>query len=592
MKHILRCGDLFMPYDGIVAKSVAHQLNSLLAGGRIEKVFQPEKDEIVLHVRSSSGNYRLLLSANSSFARVHITNLNKPNPPTPPVFCMLLRKHLLGGRLEKFRTYDYDRVMEIAITAYNELGESCTRYLVAEIMGKHSNIILLNENLVIIDAIKRVDAQISSVREVMPGRPYILPPVQDKINPEAIFYNNTIIEQILLLPENQEFKTEKILLDNITGFSPVLCRELCHRAHIPPEKKVRDLSPADKKNLINTLNNIIKRIIDNEYQPMAFYRDEKYQALFDFHCLDLEQYSFKKTFTDINELLDYYYSSRDKAERLQQKKSSLTKVLANNISRCQRKIEILLEAIAEGAQAETCRLYGELITANIYRIGPNQDKLLAANYYCPDMEELEIPLDPNLSPSQNAQYYYKKYAKLKSARENAEKQLAETREELAYLESAAQMLDTADSMEIVNEIKAELAEQGYIKERNQQKKQTREKSRPAVFHSSDGFEILVGKNNRQNDELTLRTANKTDLWLHTKDIPGSHVIIRAQRQEVPFRTIIEAAKLAAFYSKASQSQNVPVDYTYVKNVRKPPGAKPGMVIYENYQTVFVNPEKL
>jgi predicted ribosome quality control (RQC) complex YloA/Tae2 family protein len=505
---------------------------------------------------------------------------------------MLLRKHIVGGKIDNFKTYDYDRILEVSIIAFNDFGEPCTKYLILEIMGKHSNIILLNENRVIIDSVKRIDNYISSVREVMPGRQYQLPPSQNKISPENIFHNEEILNEIFSKPENMELKVDKFILGNITGFSPMICREICYRANIPPMMKVKDLSSDDRKNIKHALLNMIEDIINKKYEPGVFFKDEKCKILFDYHCMDMHQYAFKKNFSNVSGLLDYFYTSKDKAERLNQKKSSLSKIISNNIDRCFKKIGILQESLTDAAKTDMYKLYGELLTANIYNIQKNSDKVTVANYYSEDMAEIEIPLNPHKTPGQNAQYYYKKYTKLKSTKENAEKQLEDTRSELAYLEAVAQMLETSDNITEIDEIRTELVEQGYVKERSSRKKRQQEKSKPAVFKSSDGFEILVGKNNKQNDELTLKTAHKSDLWLHTKDIPGSHVIIRIQRREVPDSTIAEAAKLAAYFSKASNSQNVPVDYTYVKNVRKPREAKPGMVIYDNYHTIYVNPEKL
>ncbi|HEY8348378.1 MAG TPA: NFACT RNA binding domain-containing protein [Clostridia bacterium] len=576
-----------MPFDGVVAKSIVQELTGELAGGRIDKVLQPEADEIVLVVRARNKNRRLLLSASPRYPRIHLTETVKENPPVPPAFCMLLRKHLTRGRIISFEFNDYERIIGINIEAASELGDISQKKLVIEIMGRHSNIILLNEAGRILDAIKHVDSDISSVREVMPARQYILPPPQDKVSPSAL----DIPEMIRLLGSSDK-NTEKFLLDNIKGFSPLLCREVCWRADIDGQKRIAVLSDRERSALAGALQSVIDEIRNDEYRPAVYYEDEQHQLPLDFHCIGIKQYVFGEHFDSISEVLDRFYASRDDADRLRQKKSDLYKVLSNSIDRCSKKLAIQQEALREAADREKFKLYGELITANIYAIPRNAEKVSLVNYYSETGEHVEIPLDPDKTPQANAQHYFRKYAKAKSTYINTTQQIQQTQSELDYLESVLQMLDNCTTVQEIDEVRQELADQGYMarkRRRNDKKEATATK--PFHYRSSDGFDILVGKNNVQNDRLTLRTAQSGDIWLHTKAVPGSHVIIRRNGRDIPDRTIEQAAIIAAWHSRARMSANVQVDYTAVKNVSKPSGAKPGMVIYTNYKTAVVTPDQ-
>jgi len=578
-----------MAFDGIVVKSVVEELKEKLKGGRIDKIFQPEKDEIILQVRSIGQNFKLILSANASYPRIHLTDYTKDNPANPPVFCMVLRKHLSGGKILDINFHDFERIVNLEVESINELGDISTKKLIIEIMGRHSNIILVNDENRIIDAIKHVDNEISSVREVMPARPYRLPPSQDKISPAEI--------NIQSLLENaakaSNTSIEKFLLNSIKGFSPLLCREICYLADIDGKKPVEYLPAESVNRLEAVLQNIINRINTSDFEPCIAFEDENYDNPVDFHCIRLHQYKYVKALPSISAVLNEFYTIKDAYERLKQKKSDLVKVIHTNIDRCKKKISLQQEKLREVADRENLKLYGELITANIYNIPKNARSVSLLNYYSDEGEYIDIPLDENLSPQENAQRYFKQYSKSKKAYASTSIQLEESLKELEYLESMSQLLDDCTTVQEINEIRQELAEQGYItiRKRNESKKQDTP-SKPLRCKSSDGYYIYVGKNNKQNDLLTLKTAQTNDIWLHTKNIPGSHVIIKKHtREEVPSTTLLEAAMLAAYYSKAKMSANVPVDYTTVKNVKKPNGAKPGMVIYENYKTIIVTPEK-
>ena len=577
-----------LPFDGIVAKSIVDELTEKLVGGRVEKVFQPEADEIVLLVRAWNKNCKLVLSASPNYPRIHLTEAVKENPSTPPVFCMLLRKHLSGGKILSFEFNDYERIIGVVIESANELGDISQKRLIIEIMGRYSNIILVNREDKIIDSIKHVDSDISSVREVMPARPYILPPAQDKLSPDAL-------DTELLLDglKSSAQAVDKYLLVHIKGFSPLLCREICFRAGIENRTTASSLAEEGRHNLKTALVSVLDEISDSSYKPCVIFEDEAHQKPLDFHCLGIRQYPYSAKPGSISEVLDAFYSSRDNAERMRQKKSDLYKVLNNSIDRCSKKLAIQEETLRDVADRDKLKLCGELITANIYRIPRNTKSVSLQNYYSENGDEyMEVSLDPNLSPQDNAQRYFRKYSKAKSTFTYTTRQLEDSRQELDYLESVLQLLDNCTALKEMDEVRQELAEQGYMQlHRKTSTKKQPALSEPLHFISSDGFDIYVGKNNKQNDQLTLKLAQSNDIWLHTKNIPGSHVIIRKGGREIPDRTVEEAAVLAAWHSKAKMSANVQVDYTAVKNVNKPSGAKPGKVIYVNYTTAVVTPDK-
>lgn len=577
-----------MPFDGIVAKCVAVELREALIGGRVEKIFQPEPDEIIINIRSKGQNLKLLMSASPNYPRIHLTSTAKENPAVPPVFCMLLRKHISGGRITDIEFENFERIIAICIEATNELGDLTYKKLLIEVMGRHSNVILLNNEDKILDAIKHVDSDISSVREIMPARPYSLPPSQDKLNPE-------VLDPIVLFGTSKILEgtsIESFLLNNIKGFSPVLCREVCFRSDVEGKFPASALTGEMIERLKAALSGIISEIKECSFKPCIIFKDKNFEAPYDFHCLPMLQYTAVKDFDSISFVLDEFYSSKDRAERLKQKKADLLKVLGNSLDRCNKKIALQQEKLRDVADRENLRLFGELITANIYCISGNMKSVSVLNYYSENNEYVDIPLDENLTPQENAQRYFKRYAKAKNAFTHTNKQLEESFAELEYLESVLQLLENCTSLQDINEIRQELAEQGYVSQskRKQAKKQDKA-SAPLHFKSSDGLDIFVGKNNKQNDLLTMKLASSNDIWLHTRNIPGSHVIIKKLQQDIPDSTLLEAAMLAAYYSRAKLSSNVPVDYTTVKNVKKPAGAKPGMVNYENFKTIIVTPDE-
>lgn len=574
-----------MPFDGIVTKCVVDELREQLDGGRIDKIFQPEKDELLINIRAKGENLRLLLCANPNFPRIHLTNVSKENPMVPPTFCMLLRKHMSGGKITDILFHDFERIVTICVEAVNELGDLVTKKLVIEIMGRHSNIILLNNEDKILDAVKHVDKEISSVREIMPARQYILPPQQDKQDPMT-FDASSFLDTF-----DKPINVEKAFLEILKGFSPLLCREITARAGVDGRKSWADIIMVEKAALKSALEDVLTAIKTGSFTPTIAFTDSSMTKQVDYHCIGLKQYTYKKEFKSISEAIDSFYTSIDFEDRLKQKKASLQKNLTNLIERCAKKITIQKDTLREVAGREQLQLYGELLTANLYNLPSGEKLARVLNYYSEKEEFIDIPLDENLSPSANAQRYFKKYAKAKTTYEYTSKQLQESLSEQDYLDSVQIMLDNSTTTQEIDEIRQELASQGYISGKTGSKKKKEKASSPLTFVSSDGLTIRVGRNNIQNDTLTLKQASSNDIWLHTKTIPGSHVVIQKVQGIIPDRTLLEAAIIAAYHSKAKMSSNVEVDYTEIRNVKKPSGAKPGKVIYENYKTLVVNPDK-
>jgi predicted ribosome quality control (RQC) complex YloA/Tae2 family protein len=589
-----------LPFDGVVTKCIVNELTEILVGGRIEKIFQPERDEILINIRSLGQNLKLVISASANYPRIHLTQISKENPSVPPVFCMLLRKHLASGKITGIDFHDFERIVTLRIESTNEMGDTSEKKLIVEIMGRHSNIILTNSESKIIDSIKHVDNEISSVREVMPAREYVLPPSQNKPSLDQLDVEE-LIKPILLNSQEaispdiliSKMSISKYLLNSIKGFSPLLCNEICFRSGINEKIQISELNGTSIILLKKEVLGIFEEIRKSEFSPCIIYDVKSENLPIDFHSIKMHQFTTAKYMTSISDTLDTFYSKKDWAERLKQKKADLSKVLNNSLDRCNKKLSLQQDKLREVSTRENLKLFGELITANIYCIPQGVKTVMLSNYYSENNASIEIPLDENLSPQQNAQKYYKQYSKAKTAFAFTSQQMELNLKELEYLESVQHLLENCVSMQEIDEVRQELAEQGYItvKTKGTSKKKQKSLSAPLHFISEDGLDIFVGKNNKQNDLLTLKLASSNDTWLHTRNIPGSHVIIRKLISTIPDRTLLEAATLSAFYSKARFSSNVAVDYTTVKNVKKPSGAKPGMVIYNDFKTIIVTPDE-
>ena len=570
-----------MSMDGLSLYSAMNELNKRLAGGKIDKIQQTDKEELLLMVRSLGQTYRLLINASAADNRVQLTELKKQAPSEAPMFCMLLRKRIAGGKIVRFEQERLDRVLKISIETYNDLGDLSVFALYCELMGKHSNIILVNEKGVIVDAIKHVGLGMSSVRFVMPGLEYSAPPAQDKQDPSKASADDFSMAMCMV-----GMSIAKALSNAFFGLSPAVAAQLV--ARYTDKTECTQLSEAEREELAERL--------------AAFYADmahgkEKASAVLNAFGETEAVYPFAiagggiKLYDSIGEALDSLYINSDRREWAKRHGASARKVLQNNIERCEKKLALYADALNSEEQMEKCRLYGELLTANLHSLKSGTDTAAVDNYYANPVERIAIPLDRQLTPGENAQRYYKKYQKLKAARDMAIVQREQTLSELNYLEGQLDNLTKCTAENELSELIEELKDQGYIKrDKGGKKKMKLAASKPMHFVSSTGADIYVGKNNRQNDELTLRFASPNDIWMHTKNIPGSHVIVKGASEQ-DTATMTEAALLAAYYSRARGSENVAVDYTPRKYVKKPAGAKPGMVIYTTNKTAYVTPSE-
>lgn len=571
-----------MALDASYIGALSRELCSLLSGARVDKIHQPLRDDIVIALRGPEvKGKRLLISANASFPRVYLTERTRENPAVAPMFCMLLRKHLTNGRIVSVSSPDMERIIDICFEVTDEMGIPSKRILTCEIMARHSNIILRDAEDRIIDCLKRVDLEQSS-REVLPGLFYRLPPRQEKIS--AKDYRRAELFDIIS-NENEEILCEKWLLSTFLGLSPLVCRELAYRACGDVTVHMSELTPETREKLASAIFDMA----NGEARPCIVYDGRE---PFEFSFFPITQYGEKmrcEEKTSLSDTLSEFYEKHEINDSLRSKTYGITQVVKTAISRTERKLAVQRKELQEAADRESLRERAELIAANIYRLEKGMASFTTSNYFS-EGEEITIRLDSRLTPQENSEKLFKEYRRMKNAERYLTEQLKRGEEEFEYLESVLESIEKADSEATIAEIREELAETGYVdRGKALQKKKARALS-PYRFVSSDGFVIYAGKNNKQNDALTLKSALKGDLWLHTKNIPGSHVIVECAGAELPDRTITEAAIIAATYSKAKNSVNVPVDYTRVKFVKKPQGAAPGRVIYTNYYTAYATPD--
>ncbi|WP_458413951.1 Rqc2 family fibronectin-binding protein [Schinkia sp. CFF1] len=561
-----------MTFDGIVTKAVTEELIEKLNHGRISRIYQPSKYDLILTIRAGGKNQQLLISANSSYGRIHITTESYDNPKEPPMFCMLLRKHLEGSFIEKIEQVGLERIIKFTIRTKNEIGDESVKVLIVEIMGRHSNILLVDqEKNMIMDSIKHVSPVVNRHRTIMPGHEYVAPPEQHKLNPMTIT-GETLLQKL----DFNQGKLGAQLVEHFSGISPLLANEVIFRAGLSNQVTI---PPA--------FFSVIEPIKNQHYQSQMITVGSKEY----FYICDLTHLKGDvKYFDSVSELLDRFYYGKAERDRVKQQANDLERFIKNELNKNKKKIKKLEQSLADAEKADRYQLFGELLTANMYAAKKGMKEIEVGNYYDENGATVTIPLDPLKTPSENAQSLFVKYQKLKNSVDIVKEQINLTNIEIDYFEGLLQQIESASPKDI-EEMREELAEEGYLKMRKSRGKAKPKNQKPTLDHylSSDGAEIIVGKNNKQNEYVTNKLARRDEIWLHTKDIPGSHVVIR---EEAPSeQTLLEAATIAAFFSKAKDSSSVPVDYTKIRHVKKPSGAKPGFVIYENQTTLYVTPDE-
>lgn len=583
-----------MAFDGITIANLAKELNDTLAGGRIQKVSQPEKDELILTIKQYDV-YKLFLSADASLPLVYLTETTKPNPLTAPNFCMLLRKHFNSARIISITQPGLERSLDFKIEHLDELGDLTVKHLIIEIMGKHSNIILCDENYVIVDSIKHISGFVSSVREVLPGRSYFIPQTVEKANPLTLTHEE--LKQFVL---SKPMPLSKALYTGLTGISPVMAEELCHRAGLSSDLPANTLSEDFGIHLFKVLERFTDTVKEGTFSPCIVFQED---APVEFSAVPLSCYADHpkegmeiKSYDSISAVLEDYYAKKNQITRIRQKSADLRRIVNTAIEREAKKYDLQTKQLKDTEKRENYKIYGELITTYGYSVEPGSKSMQALNYYT--NEEITIPLDETLSAMENAKKYFEKYNKLKRTHEALSVYIKETKDALDYMESVRLSLDLALTEDDLNAIKEELIESGYLRrhiDKNTKKKpqKVKLKNQPLHYVSSDGYHMYVGKNNLQNDELTFQFATGNDWWFHAKGVPGSHVVLKTNgvpTEELPDRVFEEAAALAAFYSKGRDNEKVEIDYIEKKHVKKPAGGKPGFVVYYTNYSMIATPD--
>ncbi len=575
-----------MPLDAVCLNALVRELQPALVGARVDKIYQPVRDEVILALRGREGAAKLLLTANPAHPRMQLTEVFRDNPSTPPMFCMLLRKHLSGGRILSVTQPPMERVVDIEIEALDELGVRSSKHLILEAMGRRANLILTDSDGRIVDCLRRVDAEMSEQRQVLPGMFYHLPPTQEKQNPLEMTREelNAVVEA---QPEDR--KIVDVLLDHFAGLSPLICREMAYALTGDVDGRLFELAAPDV--LADYLWNWMESIRNGQFTPTLLLKEEHPK---DFTYAPIYQYGDAmalKQEQSFSGMLDHFYAQREAAERIRQRGSELIRSVTNLRNRVARKLENQRKELAEAEDRDLLRIRGELITANLYAMSKGMSVLECQNYYDPEGGTITIPLDPLMTPQQNASNYYKRYTKAKNAQKMLTEQIEKGETDLDYLDSVLTCIRCSEEERDLAEIRQELEDGGYLRAKKTGKKgMKRARSKPLEFRSTAGLRISVGRNNVQNDQLTCKMAFRSDLWLHTQGIHGSHVILWTEGAEPDAQSITEAAQLAAWFSQGKDGKNVPVDYTYVRYVKKPSGAKPGKVIYTTYSTAYVTPD--
>ena len=581
-----------MAFDGITIAAIRKELADTLKDGRISKIAQPEPDELLLTIKTPVGQYKLVLSANPSLPLAYLTEENKVSPMTAPPFCMLLRKHLQNGKILSITQPDFERILVFEIEHLNELGDLCRKKLIVELMGKYSNIIFASEEkeenksseagtgLKIIDSIKRISAAVSSVREVLPGRDYFVPTAEGKTNPLLA----DKVSYIQCIQDKHEY-CHKALLSSYTGVSPLIAHEICYLADLS-DAIASELTPQEAERLYNAFTSIFNKVKEEQFDPVIYYENEVPK---EYSCVPVSSFGNDAiAYDSICALIRDYYSQKEKHSRSRQKSANLRKIVSTILERDVKKYDLQCHQLKDTEKMDTYRIYGELLQTYGYSIEPGSKSATVDNYYT--NEPITIPLDEQKTPLENARRYFDKYGKCKRTKEALTELIVQVKDEISHLESIMTALDIAEKEEDLNQIREELMEYGYIRRKGGKKAAQKQRftSKPFHYVSSDGFDIYVGKNNYQNEELTFKFATGNDWWFHAKGIPGSHVILKSEGKEVPDSTFEEAGRLAAFYSKGRGQEKVEIDYTPRKNIKKTPGGKPGFVIYHTNYSLNIN----
>lgn len=573
-----------MAFDGITISCITNELNDKLQNGRIVKIAQPENDELILTIKVNKEQFRLLISANASLPLIYLTDTNKQSPLTAPSFCMLLRKHINNGRITGIYQPGLERVINMEIEHLNEMGDLCKKVLVAELMGKHSNIIFCDDNNKIIDSIKHITAQTSSVREVLPGREYFIPQTTDKQNPLNVEYG--VFKKNLL---DKPAPLVKSLYTSLTGISPIASEDILHLSGIDSSLPARELNEDELYHLYNTFVNYISEIKDRHFSPVIYYSGQNEPV--DYSAIPLSVYSDYtcKTFPSMSSVLETYYAEKNMITRIRQRSTDLRQIVNSALSKSVKKYDLQLKQLKDTEKRDKYKVYGELLTTYGYNLSPEDKVLTCTNYY--DGNEITIPLDTDLTPMENAKKYFDKYGKLKRTYEALSEITKDTKREIEHLESISTALDIATQENDLKEIKEELIQFGYIRRKSSDKK-SKFVSKPLHVSLSGGYEIYIGKNNYQNEEITFKIATGNDWWFHAKKTPGSHVVVRSENSELPDEIYEIAGSLAAYYSKGREQEKVEIDYTQKKNLKRVSGAAPGFVIYHTNYSMMCPPKSL
>lgn len=582
-----------MPLDAVCLLAAVREINTRIAGGRIDKIYQPERDEIILSVRLMHGGVKLLLSVGAGTPRMHFIETGRENPAAPPMFCMLVRKHLQGAKIESVTSPDLERMAIITCDTTDEMGVPSKKYLAVELMGKYSNIILYDAEGRILDAVKRIDGDISGKRQVLPGLFYRMPPPQNKVNLLTVSRAG-----VAAAVHNAADDTgiDRWLLEHFKGLSPLLCRELACRACGESAKPMRSLTLGERNSLTDVLADFVQMVENNRLKPYLLTHTED-GSVFDYTVMPVQQYGALINNTQaesFSQMLCEFYEKKSSMERIRRRAQNMTHTIQNARDRVRRRLAAQRKELDSAQNRDKYKRRGDLITANLYQIAPGSRKVKVIDYFDPECPEIEINLDIRLSPQQNAQKQFKLYTKAKNAEQKLTEQISQGEQELSYLDSVLEAITEAENLTDLAQIHEELISTGYLSAKQDKKKRRRAKpvqGKPFHYKTSDGFDVFAGKNNTQNDLLTLKTAFKSDMWFHTQKIHGSHVILVCDGRDPTNTAMTEAAEIAAWHSQARGSSQIPVDYSQVRNIKKPNGAKPGMVIYHVYQTAFVTPDE-